>query len=1452
MKKMLRFCAVAALGLFAQAAGAAGVTISPTPVIGGWTDNFTAAKAMADAQGIPLVLIASSTGCTYCNAFNNDVFNKVDFQNWCAGKPYLFCKVQAIMGNWTSGQPKAILDFVGSGGLPRFSVYWNRANYDGGGTVGAKNLTYAARGNSATISYTENFIEKYVGAYSPTPVSTYKGGEFVTGATDATCLQAEPSTTTLFVPVKRESTEATSQTMLIGDIESSASSPVSQTVTWAANETSKTISIANFNTAFYVAGRTVTLTLLDDEGEAKSTATVKCVAAQANSAANPYWIGEKTADTLAWGEWTMDLDVAKAKVKAYNTAHANDKAYMVVLMGGSLWCPDCDKTDTYLFNQTAFKTWAQNKKVVFGVVDLPPKPQDAASTPSLLDYRSGASYFGTTPKSGAGYLSRKMADAAKVAQIVARNKTLAGNDATKGGYNTPDRVNGGNEDAKARPGVPSLLVLRDDGTVAGRFSTFSTKAPTSYKAAYLTRLDELLAQVGDTNEESNDDRRTTKLSVPKSGFVDGTLSHTDAADVYKLPNGVKLGLIAMSDDAAEVKLEVIQVGAKADTVVASETGVLTDDVAVSYTVPATGAYYLKVSGTGSWFNTDKAGSTLAGYMVVSTAILVPTEAAQTESVAADAGFLLFEVKKDVTYRITGVDPTFSKDDYLVHSSGDLYVGYADSAVPVIFADGVTSTTFQIWNTGRIGFSADTATTAENIGEYKLKISRTGGTAGTAAVKIEVDKAASTQLPGIYEFPADGTTHTWADGTAADWFVPVNILDNDYADGDQKIVFKLSKLATSDVGVSVGAFTLTVKDNDKTSAGKLALSLAGASSGATAVSAKEGTQVSLTLKRTGGSDGTVGCRLNVTGGGSLDKTSFTWGSRNTDAQTAVFTVPAYERKNQKCTVTLVPDKGVTADSKARTISIQVVSANAPSFASSAASFDCVRYVDMGVGDKVAVITKATGAVKITKVSGAVPAGVKFAYAGGALTFTGVPTAAGVKTATFRVSQGTIDGETVAVTFNVEDPAKSSTGGDPLNPSVAKARTFSDIIVLNASEGIMLGKLSVSIPPTGRVSARYQSENGTVSLAAKSWAKVDSSGTLTAEAVGTPAKNAGYTLTVTALANGGVTYSFRDPKWPESDEIHMVGGAASWSRTNPATRWSGYYTVSLPQADSTLRAAAMAKGDGYMTLKMNTASAINSGKMTYAGILPSGKAISGTATLVLEDGEALLPIFLSSSTDLATGVFSILPDAASKHKTIRRSVYPYCFGLYGDILMRWVNKEAAAAGATYESLLDVYGGYYSPDEALDLCCEETFETTDLTFFAIPTGLVSPTDGSAAFWSTTDTGVSVGAGNTIKLITAQNAQRLTFSFNKATGIVSGSFNIGYLGGGAARATYKAVVMPGWGSASCVVCNPGSEETKSRPFISGAAWFSDKLQYKDGNRTRSLNVKRGCPVSVGLEEGQ
>ena len=66
--------------------------------------------------------------------------------------------------------------------MPRFSLYWNKRNYDGSSTIiGPKKLAYSPRGELCTIAYTEEFIEKYVGSYSPKPtaadtVVTYLNG----------------------------------------------------------------------------------------------------------------------------------------------------------------------------------------------------------------------------------------------------------------------------------------------------------------------------------------------------------------------------------------------------------------------------------------------------------------------------------------------------------------------------------------------------------------------------------------------------------------------------------------------------------------------------------------------------------------------------------------------------------------------------------------------------------------------------------------------------------------------------------------------------------------------------------------------------------------------------------------------------------------------------------------------------------------------------------------------------------------------------------------------------------------------------------------------------------------------------------------------------------------------------------------------------------------------------
>ena len=90
----------------------------------------------------------------------------------------------------------------------------------------------------------------------------------------------------------------------------------------------------------------------------------------ANSPKNPFWIGERTEDTLPFGKWTMDIDVVTNKVKAFNSRRGGDKAYSMVLVGGALWCPDCVMADHHFYDYeiggvNQFRTWAKEHNIAY-------------------------------------------------------------------------------------------------------------------------------------------------------------------------------------------------------------------------------------------------------------------------------------------------------------------------------------------------------------------------------------------------------------------------------------------------------------------------------------------------------------------------------------------------------------------------------------------------------------------------------------------------------------------------------------------------------------------------------------------------------------------------------------------------------------------------------------------------------------------------------------------------------------------------------------------------------------------------------------------------------------------------------------------------------------------------------------------------------------------------------
>lgn len=1494
-----------------------------TPVEPGvWHAGLEETRAWAVKEGRPLIAVWSNgESCSHCVSFENNVNSPV-FREWMktSGIVFMFAysgdpgkdgssnsdKGQsASTGEWCRDSKLTTFPFV------RF--YWvdkkGKVLVDKAviGDKLTKNKGYLAvekndpenfifpgdkgtynQGGRYGIYYITNGVDGVLRDWTDKPA--YQGGAFVTTNTVNACLQALSTTTSLLVPMTREGGDACSQKLRVKGKETKE-----LTVTWKAGQTEQLFSIGSFGATYYQSGANVTLELLDDEGAVQDTTIVACLAAEpANSSTNPYWLKEKTATTLGFGEWTMDLNVLTNKVIAFNKANKGVKrAYSMVLIGGSRWCPDCVAADAYLFDRKEFTDWAKANNVALGVVDVP-NYNSVEKGPSLLSYEPSVTSdrFVTRNNSqpadeklrvmsGAGYLSRKGVAANDAAAVIERNRFLVGTSTAAGGWKNP----GAAYAAKKRTGVPQLLVLRDDGTVAARFNTFSNFGPQAWNAAYLTRLSELLAQVDAAEEENNDYANSTKSKVSTRGTVESSLAHADIADYYRIPADAKgqlLGFQLEGASAAVVDFAVVEVNGTTETAVVQTNAAISAGALLTVSIPSVNCYVklsLPSDGYGNpkgLFACTSGKSTVAAYRLLSNIVLEPQEAEHTWTVPDSNMSVMISARKGVTYRMEGLDlqDTATRLAFVsVDEQQRLYECRADTGIVGIRLS-AKKFVYQIWKTGEVGFTQRRATVSEKSGSYAFVVKRVGGAAGIAAATISLDASRSTKQAGIWDSAAwfaeyEGKELTWAEGeTAREYSFRIKLIDNDFADDAQQLVFKLTK---SGGYAPVGGDSLseelvvTITNDDKPTPGKIGVT--GCDAGFAknmSVVAKGGSTLEFEVMRYGGADGSAAVKMIGTRC-ELSDTSFAWAARESGEafkKTLSVKLPAYSAQNKTAAVKLASASGAKVDSLKRTVSITIVPENAPEFSRAAGETGVYRYVTLPADLGVEVI--GDGSLSVKKYSGSLPAGVawKFDKASKRLVFSGAPSKVGTFVAAFRAYRGSVAGGVYQITFNVSDPtAPSPDPTVPYNPNVAVSRTISDIRDIDDRGGdgsSLYGLMTLTINRSGKLSAKNRTIEGTYSFASKGWSEVADDGTLVAKLVCVSKSSPSYgeaSLTVTVPADD------------QPIKIESAMGFAeiplTWSQVgaNPAD-WAGYYTVNLHDIEAVKPiegepVEALCSGDGYMTLKMTSSLAKKQGKMTYAALLPNGKGVSGTAAISPSMTgsvctHAFMPMLVTSSADDLTAVLQIVRKAGEIRKQDRCSVHSY-------LQPYWHHRESGHDEVSYETLFNAYGTIYDGNDADDFiaCCEEKFKTTRLVFFVDTEGLWSEQGGSAAVWRTNDVSITVSKDKsehpTIVLDNPKNAAGLSFTFARDTGLVNGSFKVLFEDGKKRTLTYKGVVLPGFGTAACSECGLLNSDSLKAPFIGGSAWFGDSFSYEDvRGRVRSKSVKRGCAVSVGLELGK
>lgn len=604
--------AVCAAALAAAAASSAatatynGVTYETSGFTPGkWTSDFDAAKAYADKNNTPLLVFWGSQGCGWCKRMIQRGLTQSPFTTWMASHAiaYVFVDVPDSQTSRETTVKKFAKNSTGQ--WPYMRIYWKKAD---GSTV---NVGFTGRkgyitqgGTGSEAQQLVNSLNYYVGSWkpsgttpvtpTPTPVvSAYAGGDFQVPGTAAARLEmVKNETASLVVPLVRTNTTNVAATNVL--VYGSAQT----TVAWAANETRKEIKIdvSALNTS------NLALTL-KTSGTNRATTTVYSVSKPANSTKNPAWIGED----FGYGEWTMDLDAAKAAGSRGNGT--------LVFFTGALWCPWCLGLENYVFDTAEFRSWAKENKIALALLDnLKRSANDNTASnivstvangagPSLLSYATGAN-----GASGAAYMSRHGISTADANARLAANHTLG---YFGGAYCAPDAL---------RTGYPTLILLDRSGAIRGRFSaqfdsTSAKDANGAYpanKAENLARLEEF-AKLVDADIVAENDKYVSKTTL-KHKLGDSAslrLGVSEKSAVYKLEGftGEKATFTVTGDTAGKgVTLELLRQetatvtkknasGATASTAtfvrgasVASTTG-----SSLLYVFPSSGTYFLKVS-----------------------------------------------------------------------------------------------------------------------------------------------------------------------------------------------------------------------------------------------------------------------------------------------------------------------------------------------------------------------------------------------------------------------------------------------------------------------------------------------------------------------------------------------------------------------------------------------------------------------------------------------------------------------------------------------------------------------------------------------------------------------------------------------------------------------------------------------------------------------------------------
>ncbi len=563
------------------------VETSPNIGTGFWMEKFSDATNLARRASAPMVLFWANENCTECAKLEEAV-NTAGFKAWQAEHPdYIYCYVQGknskdVAPNAGSGAvtfartaagklsaTKALTKF------PFICLYWPQANGSVKATafVGRAGQMSVKTAGLSLVEQFEQSIERYFAGYEVASVGFRCGDSAGTIglANRNDRLEAEPSTPVVRVPLARSGAIAgTTVSSLVVAWPDGIKPVETNALVWASLETDKFVDIDMTlpgGVGFPAEGRRIELSLLDASMEVVATNGITFVAQKENSCTNPYWIGERTADTLGFSEWTHDYDIVREKVNAGNAD------YTLALFSGTMWCPYCYGIDESFLATDAFREWCTSNRVQVALFDQAQLPANGGGSQLLTYIRSVEHIRNTDVVTGASYLSRHGLADTDEDVVTVRERTAR--------YSTSKWL--APESTAVRLGNPTVLLIDRNDNVVGRFSSWRDRNNVYTNETFgnkyyeptenIGRLNDLLL-LADRGSEAQDYASTTTNTMEIGRFAVSTLQCNDAKDHFLLrPPSRGRAVFAVADKTAErqVRLAVVRDG---DEIAYSTTGTL--------------------------------------------------------------------------------------------------------------------------------------------------------------------------------------------------------------------------------------------------------------------------------------------------------------------------------------------------------------------------------------------------------------------------------------------------------------------------------------------------------------------------------------------------------------------------------------------------------------------------------------------------------------------------------------------------------------------------------------------------------------------------------------------------------------------------------------------------------------------------------------------------------------